>query len=226
MTDDVRRRLVRLRDDGLFPNLPDSSIDALVKAGRQREFDAGHMLFREGRPATAVFVVLEGHVEVSRSANGRMYVLHHERAGGTLGEVPVFSGTPYLANATARLACTCLTVSAASIRRLVAIDPHLASWVIDRLGARIVELVKRLESASALSTTQRIARYLYSRSERTSGRFRLGMSQEEVARELGTVREVVSRTLSRLSDERVIERHPGGWISADRNELKKLANET
>jgi DNA-binding GntR family transcriptional regulator len=38
------------------------------------------------------------------------------------------------------------------------------------------------------------------------------MSQESLGRELGTVREVVSRSLSRLEEDGIIERAPGGWL--------------
>jgi CRP-like cAMP-binding protein len=191
-----------------------------------RHFAAGEILFREGSAASSIFILLDGHVEVSRSRDARAYVLHHERPGGTLGEVPVFSGTTYLATATAVLATACLSVSSGAARRLVAKDAALAAWVIDRLGARIVELVRRVDSATAMSTAQRVARYLLERSARADReRFRLGMSQEDLARELGTVREVISRTLSRLSDDEIIERHAGGWFSViDSDRLRDCAN--
>ena len=213
MTDDARRGLSLLRDARAFPGLPDQSLEHLAAEGIIRNFAASETIFREGAEASAFFIILDGHVEVSRSTSGREYVLHHERAGGTLGEVPVFSGTRYLATAKASLATTCLSVSAGSARRLVTRDIHFASWVIERLGARIVELVKRLETATAMSTSQRIARYVLERAARAKGeRFRLGMSQESLGRELGTVREVVSRSLSRLEEDGVIERAPGGWL--------------
>jgi CRP/FNR family transcriptional regulator len=213
MTADARRGLNLLRGAGAFPDLPDESLERLAAQGSVRNFAASETIFHEGSEASAFFIILEGHVEVSRSTSGREYVLHHERAGGTLGEVPVFSGTGYLATAKASLATTCLTISASAARRLVARDIHFASWVIERLGARIVELVKRLETATAMSTSQRIARYVLERSARSPGeRFRLGMSQESLARELGTVREVVSRSLSRLEEDGIVERTSGGWI--------------
>lgn len=228
MTVDARRGLGLLRGAGAFPNLPDESLERLAAEGSVRNFAASESIFREGAEASAIFIVLEGHVEVSRSTGGREYVLHHERAGGTLGEVPVFSGTGYLATAKASLATTCLSIPATAARRLVAKDVHFASWVIERLGARIVELVKRLETATAMSTSQRIARYVLERSSRSKGeRFRLGMSQENLGRELGTVREVVSRSLSRLEEDGVIERTSGGWIVVqDSDALARRATET
>ena len=228
MTVDARRGLSLLRGAGAFPNLPDSSLEQLAAEGSVRNFAASETIFLEGANASAFFIILEGHVEVSRSTSGREYVLHHERAGGTLGEVPVFSGTGYLATAKSSLATTCLSVSAVAARRLVARDIHFASWVIERLGARIVELVKRLETATAMSTSQRIARYVLERDARSKGeRFRLGMSQENLGRELGTVREVVSRSLSRLEEDRIIERAAGGWIVVrDRDALVRRASDT
>ena len=223
---DLAAALLRLKQLGDFPSLPDATINAVAREGRARTYASGAILFNEGDEASAIYIVLDGHIAVVRITDGREYPLHHERAGGTLGEVPVFSGCAYLATAIARVDTTCLVISAAAAKRLVQNDPGFAVWVIERLGARIVALVNRFE-ATGLSTTERVARYIAQRARVAAGqRFRLGMSQDQVAQELGTAREVVSRVIKRLIDEEVLERHAGGWFTVrDAEKLGTIGRE-
>ena len=222
---DIRAQLESLRDRKRFPSFGDETIGLIASNGRVRTYAVETTLFNEGDSASSIYIVLSGHVAVVHVRNGRQYVLHDEREGGTLGEVPAFSGTPCLATAVCRMTTTCVVLSVGSARRLVGVDPKFAAWVIERLGDRIRRLVTRVESASALSTTQRVARFLLDRDSRAPAqRFRLGMSQHDLAEELGTAREVVSRTISQLEDSGAIEKHPGGWIAVkDRAILSSIA---
>ena len=224
-TSGTRTELESLRDRNRFPSFSDETIRSIAAEGRVRTYDVDTILFNEGDSAGSIYIVLGGHVAVVQVRNGRHYVLHDERDGGTLGEVPAFSGTPYLATAICRMRTTCVVLSVASARRLVRIDPKFAELIIERLGDRVKRLVTRVESASALSTTQRVARFIIDRDTRApSQRFRLGRSQNELAEELGTVREIISRTLSQLQDSGAIEKHPGGWITVkDRAMLSSIA---
>ena len=222
---DIRAQLESLRERKRLPTFTDETIGLIAADGRVRTFAVETNLFSEGDSAGSIYIVLSGHVAVVHVRNGRQYVLHDEREGGTLGEVPAFAGTPYLATAVCRMTTTCVVLSVASARRLVRVDPKFAEWIIERLGDRIRRLVTKVESASALSTTQRVARFLLERDDRASAqRFRLGMSQHDLAEELGTVREVVSRTLSQLEDSGVIEKQTGGWITVkNRGMLSSIA---
>ena len=225
IADEIRAQLELLRDRKRLPWFSDETLHLIATEGRPCTYGVDRVVFSEGDSAGSVYIVLAGHIAVVHVRNGRQYVLHDERDGGTLGEVPAFSGTPYLATAICRMTTTCVVLSVASARRLVRVDPKFAEWIIERLGDRIKRLVTRVESASALSTTQRVARFLLERDNRAPAqRFRLGMSQNELAEELGTVREIISRTLSQLEDSGAIEKHPGGWITVkDRAMLSSIA---
>jgi len=214
MPNGIISQLMILRERNLFPSVSDKTIRLIAAEGRVRDYRVNAAVFREGHPARAIYIVLAGHIAVVHVRNGRQYVLHDEREGGTLGEVPAFSGIPYLATALSRMKSTCIAVSIETARRLVRNDPDYADWVIAQLGDRVRRLVSRVESISSLSTVQRVARFLVERDSREPGtRFRLGMSQEELAERLGAVRETISRTLSQLARAGVIAKEPGGWIT-------------
>ena len=225
MSDQIASHLIALRKRNLFPSLSDRAIDLIASEGRLREYERGSAVFREGDAAQHIFMILAGHIAVVHVRDGRQYVLHDEREGGTIGEVPAFSGTPYLATALCRMNTTCITLSIDSARKLVRRDPDYAELVIARLGECIKRLVTRVESASSLSTTQRVARFLIERNSRAPGeRFRLGLSQHELAEELGTVRETISRTITQLAESGLIEKHAGGWFTVrNGQELSDIA---
>lgn len=174
-----------------------------------------------------MYVVTSGRVRVLRHAAGRRHVLHEEGPGGTLGEVPLFEGGGYPATAIAAESTTCLVVGRDAIASAMRADPELAWRFLARLAARVRTLVERVEGLAARSVPQRLAGLLAARyAGATAGRasITLGRTQQEVAEELGTVREVVVRAVRALCDLGAIESVGGGrYRVRDVEKLKELA---
>lgn len=168
---------------------------------------AGAMLFRAGMPAAGVHLVVAGTVRVVRAFDGRQHVVHSEGPGGTLGEVPVFTGGTYPATAIASGPVRSLLLPAPLLRKAVETDPALAWFFLERLSLRVRDLVGRLDRLAAESVGTRLTRLLVQRAEAAGGGpFTLGGTQADIAEELGTVREVVVRALGRLAREGVVRR--------------------
>lgn len=85
-------------------------------------------------------------------------------------------------------------------------DPRLAWRMLETLGARVRELAGRLEGVVAGSVPARLADWVLRRARPGAPSFDLGMTQEALAAELGTVREVVARTLADLVRSGLLER--------------------
>jgi CRP/FNR family transcriptional regulator, dissimilatory nitrate respiration regulator len=174
----------------------------------ERSFAPGAVLWRAGSEPRGLFLVLEGEVRVVRPAGpGRQLVIHREAAGGTLGEVPLFGGGRYPATAVASRRTVCLVLSRQAIAAAVREDPELAFRLLAGLGARIRTLIGRLDALAAQSVAGRLAAYLLARHGQAgeeAGGFALGCTQQELAEELGTVREVVVRALRTLREEGII----------------------
>lgn len=173
-------------------------LEILIRTiGRRRRYERGQALFRAGERAAGIHVVLEGRVRVTRSApSGRAVVVHHETAGGVLGEIPLFDGERYPSTAVAAEATVCVLLPGEALRREITRNPELARFFLTRLAQRLRDVINRLDAMATRSVAQRLARHLLDRS-RTSGSasVSLGMSQEELAEDLGTVREVIVREL-------------------------------
>lgn len=175
----------------------------MADAAVERSYAAGATLFREGAVAAGIYVVLSGRVRVIRSRDGRQYVVHTEGPGGTLGELPFFEEGVFLATAMASQPTQCLILNRDALRAIMRDDPAVAWLFLRRLSARVRELVERLDRASTQGIPARLAAFLLTRAQNAQP-FTLGMTQAELAEELGTVREVIVRALSQLRNLGVI----------------------
>ena len=129
-----------------------------------------------------------------------------QRPGGTLGEVPLFDASTYPATAVAATGVECLVVPADVLTRAMQADVRLAMRLLARLAGRVRHVIARLDDANAKSVTERLAHYLSARlTAGDGGIVSLGMTQADLAEELGTVREVLVRALRSLRTSGVVE---------------------
>jgi CRP-like cAMP-binding protein len=193
----------------------------------ERTYETGESLFVAGTDARGLYLVVRGRVRVVRDASGRRHVLHEEDAGGTLGEVPLFEGGGYPATAIAAEPTTCLIVGRDAIAAAMLADPELAWRFLGRLAARVRTLVERVDRLAARSVPQRLAALFlarHGRSARVTGVVTLGGTQQEIAEELGTVREVVVRAARTLCASGAVESLGGGrYRVRDLERLRQLS---
>lgn len=196
----------------------------LAARGVTRRFRADEVLWRRGGEPRGLFIVLAGGVRVVRGSGGRQYVLHREGPGGTLGEVPLFAGGTYPATVIAEEATECLVLSLPAIEAAIAQDSHLATLLLGRLSGRVRELAGRLERLSTQPVAGRLAEYLLRRHREAGGAFSLGQSQNRLAEDLGTVREVVVKELRTLVTAGVIRRAgKGRFVVTDAVKLRGIS---
>jgi CRP/FNR family transcriptional regulator len=203
----------RIVDLPLFRGLREESLRLLADHGLERSFAAGETIFRAGDTPWGIFVVLDGRVRVVRGEAGRQVVVHTEGVGGTLADVPFFAGGVLPATAIATEPSVCAIFPKEALRAAIAANPDVAFALLGRLALRVRELVGRLDQVSSKSVAARLATYLLRRSgERQSAVVSLGMTQSQLAEELGTVREVVVRELRELRKAGIIEPSRGGGV--------------
>jgi CRP-like cAMP-binding protein len=212
-----------LRRLPLFAGISDAACRALAARTVQRDYATGEALFIAGQQARGLYLVVRGRVRVVRDGSGRRHVLHEEVAGGTLGEVPLFEGGGYPATAVAASQTTCLVVGRDAIGAAMRSDPELAWRFLARLAGRVRTLVERVDQLAARSVPQRLAALLVGRrleSPASDRSITLGGTQQEIAEELGTVREVVVRAVRALRDAGAIQ--PLGRGRYEVRDLRRL----
>lgn len=217
-----------LRGLQLFDGISPAAQAEIAARAVERSYGADESIFSEGDPARGMYVVTQGRVRVVREGAGRRHVLHEEGPGGTLGEVPLFEGGGYPATAIAAEETTaCLFIGRDAIAAAMRADPQLSWRFLARLAARVRTLVERLDGLTARSVPQRLARLLLARDEAAGANGKsvtLGGTQQRIAEELGTVREVVVRALRTLCTTGAVQSLGGGrYRIRDATKLRELA---
>jgi CRP-like cAMP-binding protein len=205
--------VARIVDLPLFRGLREDSLRLLAQHGLERPFVTGETLFRAGEIPWGIYVVLEGRIRVVRGQAGRQVVVHTEGAGGTLADVPFFAGGVLPATAVAAEPSVCAIFPKEALRAAIAANPDVAFILLARLALRVREIVGRLDGIASNSVAARVAGYLIRRSsERRSAVISIGMTQTQLAEELGTVREMIVRELRELRKARIIQPSRGGGV--------------
>lgn len=201
-----------LAQAGLFTGLSDAELGFLAQRAIPRKFSAGEIVFHEGDPCAGMYVVQSGSVRIFKtSAGGREQVLSIDGPGGSIAELPVFDGGNYPASVSAVEDATLLFISKQDFHALCLAHPQVALKVLRVVGARLRKLVGIIEELSFTTVRHRLAAFLarMARHEGTkvSGGIEITLpsSNQELASQIGTVRELVSRNMSRFQSEKLIQ---------------------
>jgi CRP/FNR family transcriptional regulator len=208
----IREKIVEsLARIQLFAGLSSDEMQALAGRAVRKIYSPGEVLFMEGEPCSGFYVVVSGKVRIFKlSPSGREQVLAVEGAGGSIAELPVFDGGPYPASASALENTECVFVARHDFQAFCRQHPDVALKVLAIVGARLRRLVGIIEELSFTTVRQRLIAALlrFAASGHKTARgieFDLAGSHQQLANEIGTVRELVSRNLTRLQAEGLIE---------------------
>jgi len=181
-----------------FAGLSTSEIQAVAERAIEKRYAAGATLFHEGDVCQGMFVIAQGQVKICRtSPSGREMTIAVETAPSTVAELPLFDGGPYPASAVAIGDVAALVLEKREFFALCRRYPDVTLRILAVVGKRLRHLVGTLESVTFGSIRQRLAKLLLELAGEA-------LTHQELASRLGTVREVVSRNLSRFQAEGLI----------------------
>jgi CRP-like cAMP-binding protein len=196
----------------LFSGLSQDELTFLAERAVPRSYTAGEIVFSEGESCLGLYVVKSGHVRIFKSSpSGREHVLSVDGPGSSVAELPVFDGGNYPASVAAVEDTTLLFISKQDFHALCLAHPQVALKVLRVVGARLRRLVGIIEELSFTTVRHRLASFLLRQAQKQGQRkdggieISLPASNQEFAAQIGTVRELVSRNLSRLQAEGMIE---------------------
>ncbi len=202
--------LETLRRVAIFADLSEPELQFLAERAVAREYQTGDIVFSEDEPCAGLFVVETGALRIFKSSpNGREQVLSIEGPGSSVAELPVFDGGNYPASTSAASAARVLFVSKQDFYSLCLVHPKVALKVLKVVGARLRRLVGIIEELSFTTVRSRLISFLVKAAKQGTKTSRgleaaLPGSNQELASHIGTVRELVSRNLSRLQAEGLI----------------------
>jgi CRP/FNR family transcriptional regulator len=201
-----------LQSTALLSGLSPEEISTLAVRAVRKHLQSGELLFSEGEPCHGLHIIAHGKVRIFKSsASGREQVLAINQPGESVAELPVFDGGPYPASAVAIEDTQIAFISQRDFRAYCLEHPQVALKLLAMVGARLRRLVGIIEELSFTTIRQRLVSVLLKLAQ-SEGKptprgieFQLPATHQELANQLGTVRELISRNLMRLQAEGLLD---------------------
>jgi CRP/FNR family cyclic AMP-dependent transcriptional regulator len=224
------KSITALQRTPLFGCLTEKELADIAQRAVELHLQKGEVLFISGEQAKGLFVVVKGEIRVfQQNAEGREQVMHVDTAGAVIGEVALFDDGPYPASAVAELDAELLFVEKHDMHRFCVKYPALALKALRLMAARVRRHAQLVEALSFQDVEHRLASFLISEVKRANspaqGRvpLHLVLSNQEIASRIGSVRDVVSRTLARMKHDGLIAMNGRTLIILDLQALEAYA---
>jgi CRP-like cAMP-binding protein len=177
--------------------------ERLAGAGEPIALEAGGLLCQEGDPGDAIYVVLEGEIEIRTStASGREVRFASFGPGAVVGEMAALDGGSRSTDMAAARRSRLWRIPRAPLVEALKAEPGAAVALVAELARRLRAANMALEAARVLDLGGRLAQFLF---EAAGIRALVPLTQTEIARRLGVSREKVNRKLNAWAR--------GGWVA-------------
>jgi CRP/FNR family transcriptional regulator, cyclic AMP receptor protein len=230
----------QLKGIQLFSNLSDAALADIARHGQLRTYARHEHILLEGDRCEAAYFVVSGEVHIYRvSPEGREQVLVRLTSGQAFNTVPQFEEEGRNPSSAAALTrSTVLILRSEDFLRLTRAHPDLSLAMFRDFAKRLGHLTNLVESLGLYSVQERLIRFLLdqadqdtARASQTSEGATGGSSppviqrwtQQDIAVHLGTVRDVIGRSLRALEDDTLIRVDRGKIVLLDRSRLERLA---
>jgi len=189
----------------LFAGLNDGDLAALLKLSRRSEVPKGTILFSEGEEARGFYVPVSGKVKIYKvTPEGRERVLRIAEPGRTFAEAAIFDLGIYPANAATLERSVLLFFPKQEVLHLLKSNVQLAINMIGGISRLLREFMDQMEAIAFRDVPSRLARYLLDLAESGGSRVELPLSKTQLAVNLGTVSETLSRTFRKMVEDELI----------------------
>ena len=204
--------VAQLKNSLLFSGLNDADLQALATIAVRRVFSKGESLFSEGDEATGFYLLVSGHLKLCRVSNdGREKVLHFVRPGETFAEAAFFGDGRYPAESRAVEAGEAIFLPKQGFMQLMEKNPQFALNLVVSLSLSLRRFARQIEELTFADVSSRLASFLLKRAEEKSTTYagitylELGIKKGELAAQLGTANETISRTFRKMKEDGIIE---------------------
>ncbi|MBW2088525.1 MAG: Crp/Fnr family transcriptional regulator [Deltaproteobacteria bacterium] len=208
----------------LFNGLSQEQLGQIRQIAIDKFYDKGKTVFLESDDCNGFYIVVAGKVKIYKvSFEGKEQILHIYGPGNPFGEVPVFSGRKFPANAETLLKSHLLFIPRQAFVDLISEHPSLALNMLAILSMRLRQFTVQIENLSLKEVPARLASYLtYLADEQATGDVvSLTISKGQLA--LGTIPETLSRILAKMNKQNLIQVEGRNITLLNRNGLEELA---
>ena len=209
----------------VFRGLPAEQLKDLKAISVDKIVHRGECIFMEGDEGDGFYVLIAGRIKIFKiSPEGKEQILHIFGPGEPFGEVPVFAGERFPANAEAMEESRLFFFPRKAFIGLIDRNPSLALNMLAILSKRLRRFTHLIDDLSLKEVPGRLAAYLLYLSERDRGsRFlKLTITKGQLASLLGTIPETLSRILKKMNTQGLIETEGPRIRILDREGLEDL----
>jgi CRP-like cAMP-binding protein len=205
-------------------NLGDEELEELRGQTRLLTYEPGRLLYAPGEPGEALYVLVEGRVQLYRlSPGGRKLVLARLQAGAFFGAIAPLGHETYQSYAETVERCGLYRLSRADTERLLREKPQLALCLIARLAERVRYLEGQLEAMAFQNVAARLASLLLRLATERDDNVVRGYSHQDLAEVLGTYRETVSDALNQFRAGGLVCTGRRRIVLEDRERLREVS---
>ncbi len=218
--------LTLVRRINVFRGLDRAMLDRLIAPATVLTLREGEIVFRQGDPATALFIIAEGWVKLYRvTIAGEEAVIHVFAKGDSLAEAVAFTGHPYPASAETVSEARIVRIPADHVVKCIRAMPEIALAMIASTSAHLHHLVETVEQLKAHTGVQRVAEFLGSLCSTESGTCSIALPYDKslIAGRLGLKPESLSRAFAKLKPLGV-EVHASSVVVKDVARLRDFAS--
>ena len=209
----------------VFRGLKPETVEHIIAPASAVMLKAHECLFRQGEPATAFFIVIDGWVKLYRiTPSGEETVIHTLTKGDSFAEAVAFTGSRYPATAEAVSDARVVRIPSDHIVRCIRESPDIALAMIASTSQHLHHLVQQVEQLKAQSGVQRVAEFLASLAPVDHGSCVIALPYDKVliAARLGLKPESLSRAFAKLRSIGVAV-HASHVAVSDIGKLRQLA---
>ena len=191
----------------LFKGLSAAQLNDVGAIAVGKSYKRGESIFMEGDRADGFYIVARGQVKIFKtSLEGKEHILHIYGPGNLFGEVPVFSGTLFPANALALKKSQILFLPREAFVQLIAGHPSLSMNMLGELSLRLRQFTVQIENLSLKEVPSRLASYLIvlAKEQKKKEQVTLTISKGQLASLLGTIPETLSRIFAKMNAQGLI----------------------
>ncbi len=146
-----------LRPIPLFAGLADGDVAWIARAGRELRLAPGDPLFVEGGTDVAFFVLLEDELQVTKRIGAEETVLATHEPGGFTGEIPLLTGSPYIARVRAEVPSQAPGLDPEPFQRMLGTCPMMARSVLRTVAQRAQMVGATMQQHEQLAALGKLA---------------------------------------------------------------------
>lgn len=215
----------------LFAGMSEDQLRQIHRFSVERTYNKGSFIFLEGDPGEGFHFVISGKVKiVKNSDDGREHTIKIMQPGDVFAEVLLFTPLPYPATAIAAENSRVGMIKNSDLEKLILTNSQLALQLIKTLSQRLIYAQRKIKDLALSDVMSRTVETLISlardhgqSNEKGHVTILLEMPRQELANLVGTTRESVTRSLSSLKRDQLIDFDGRRIIILEPEKLQSLA---